>query len=302
MRSIMKRLKLRSTYQLHLIVLPALLVLIIFCYIPMFGIVIAFQDFMPTKGFIGSPFIGLERFKYLFTLPNFRNVVVNSLVIAVLKIAFTQLTAVIMALLISELRAEWFRKTAQSVALFPYFLSWVVLGGISIDIFSVHGAANSVLRLFTSEPIFFLGDPQWYRVFLVSTDVWKNYGYTMVIVFAALTSIDPALYESAMMDGANRFRQVLHITVPGILPTLMLLLVLALGGILNAGFDQVFVTYNPLVYSSGDIIDTMVYRLGFEQGQYSLATAAGIFKSVVGFILITTSNWTAQKFLGYRVI
>lgn len=302
MHGIEKRLKLRSTYQLHLIVLPALIVLVLFCYIPMFGIVIAFQDFMPTKGFIGSPFIGLERFRYLFTLPNFRNVVVNSLVIAVLKIAFTQLTAVIMALLISELRAEWFRKSAQSIALFPYFLPWVVLGGISIDIFSVRGAANSIVQLFTSVPIFFLGDPGWYRVFLVSTDVWKNYGYTMVIVFAALTAIDPALYESAMMDGANRFKQVLHITVPGILPTLMLLLVLALGGILNAGFDQVFVTYNPLVYSSGDIIDTMVYRLGFEQGQYSLATAAGIFKSIVGFILITTSNWMAQKFLGYRVI
>lgn len=302
MRGIAKRLKLSSTYQLHLIFLPALIMLIVFCYIPMFGIVIAFQDFMPTKGFIGSPFIGLERFRYLFTLPNFRNVVANSLVIAVLKIVFTQLAAVIMALLINELRAAWFRKTAQSVALFPYFLSWVVLGGISIDLFSVRGAVNSIVQLFGAEPIFFLGDPGWYRVFLVSTDVWKNYGYTMVIVFAALSAIDPALYESAMMDGANRFRQVLNITIPGILPTLMLLLVLALGGILNAGFDQIFVTYNPLVYATGDIIDTMVYRLGFEQGQYSLATAAGIFKSVVGFVLITTSNRLAQKFMGYRVI
>jgi putative aldouronate transport system permease protein len=269
----------------------------------MFGVVIAFQDFLPTKGFFGSPFIGWERFRYLFTLPDFFTVVANTLIIAVCKIVFTQIMALLMALIINELRFSWFRKSAQTIGLFPYFLSWVVLGGIFIDLFSVNGAINVILTHFgLDEAVFFLGDPNWYRFFLITTDVWKNYGYTMVILFAALSSIDPTLYESAVMDGANRFRQIIHITIPSIVPTIILLLVLALGGVLNAGFDQVFVTYNPLVYSSGDIIDTLVYRLGFEQGQYSLATAAGIFKSIVGFTLIVSSNKLAHKLVGYQVI
>jgi putative aldouronate transport system permease protein len=269
----------------------------------MFGIIIAFQNFMPTKGFLGSPFIGIDRFKYLFKLPNFINVIRNTLIIAVFKIIFTQLMALFMALIINELGAKWFKKTAQTVALFPYFLSWVVLAGICRDLFAAEGAVNTVFSwLGVKESIFFLGNPDLYRVFLVSTDVWKNYGYTMVILLAALTAIDPTLYESAVMDGANRFQQIMHITIPCILPTVILLLVLALGGILNAGFDQIFLTYNPLVYGTGDIIDTMVYRTGFEQGQYSLATAAGIFKSVVGFVLIVSSNQLAKRMVGYKVI
>jgi putative aldouronate transport system permease protein len=277
--------------------------LLLFSYIPMFGIVIAFQNFMPTRGFFGSPFIGLERFRYLFKLPNFINVIRNTLIIAVFKIFFTQLIALLMALVINELRASWFRKTAQTVALFPYFLSWVVLGGICLDLFAINGAVNWFFQqIGFKEGIFFLGSPSLYRVFVVVTDVWKNYGYTMVILLAALAAVDPTLYESAVMDGANRFQQVIHITIPSILPTIILLLVLALGGILNAGFDQIFLTYNPLVYSTGDIIDTMVYRTGFEQGQYSLATAAGIFKSVVGFILILSSNELAKRLVGYKVI
>jgi putative aldouronate transport system permease protein len=296
------RLKLRSTWQLHAMILPAIAMLAVFAYIPMVGIVIAFQKYLPTKGFFGSPWVGMDNFRYLLTLPNVYEVVSNTLVIAVLKIIGTQLFAIIIALLLNEVRVRFFKNMSQSILLFPHFLSWVILGSMFIDVFSVKGIINQAIQWFgVQESIFFLGDPEWFRVFIVSSHIWKEFGYTMIIYMAALTSIDTSLYESAKIDGANRWKQAVHITLPGIAPIIILLATLSLGTVFNAGFEQLFMMYNPLVYSTGDIIDTFVYRIGFESAQYSLATAVGLFKSAIGFALIILSNWMAGRFANYRI-
>ncbi|GHU03896.1 sugar ABC transporter permease [Spirochaetia bacterium] len=301
-KSFSERMRFKSTWQLHFMLIPAIIIVIIFSYIPMVGVVIAFQDFMPGKGFFGSPWVGFERFQYLFKLPDMYLVVRNTVIISILKIVTILTFSLIMALLINEVMSRWFKSVTQTVFLFPYFLSWVILGGIFVDVFSMEsGLSKFIYGFFNIEPIFFLGEGGWFRAILIVTNIWKDMGYNMIIFLAALTNIDPTLYESAVIDGASRPRQTLHITIPSIVPMIALLACLAIGGILNAGFDQIFVMYNPLVYNSVDIIDTYVYRLGLVSAQYSLATAAGLFKSAVGFVLIILSYWLAGKYAGYRL-
>ena len=297
-----EKLKFRYTWQFHIMLLPAVILVIIFSYIPMVGVVIAFQDFLPTKGFFGSPWIGMEHFKYLFGLPDMIQVIQNTVIISVLKIVTTISFSLIMALLLNEVAKNWFKRLSQTVFLFPFFLSWVILGGIFVDVFSMEsGLSRLIFSTLQIKPIFFLGDDLWFRIILIVTNIWKEMGYNMVIFIAALTNIDPTLYESATIDGATRPQQVWNITLPCITPIIALLGCLAIGGILNAGFDQVFIMYNPLVYRSADIIDTYVYRLGLVGAQYSLATAAGLFKSVVGFFLIVLSYKLAGRYAGYRL-
>ena len=301
-KSFRDRLRLRSAWPFHVMLLPAVILVIIFSYIPMVGVVIAFQDFMPTKGFFGSPWIGLRHFIYLSDLPDMAQVIRNTVVISVIKIVTNLSFSLLMALLLNEVVKTWFKRAMQTVYLFPYFLSWVILGGIFVDVFSMEsGLAKFLFSLFRTEPIFFLGTNSWFRVILITTNTWKDMGYNMVIFLAALTSIDPSLYESATIDGATRPQQIWNITLPSIAPIIALLGCLAIGGILNAGFDQIYIMYNPLVYSSSEIIDTYVYRLGLIGAQYSLATAAGLFKSVVGFFLIVLSYKLAGKYAGYRL-
>jgi putative aldouronate transport system permease protein len=298
----LKKTKLRTVWQLHLLLLPAVVLVIIFSYIPMVGIVIAFQDFMPGKGFFGSPWVGLERFEYLFMLPDMFQVLQNTVLIAFLKIVTILSFSLIMALLLNEVAKDGFKRLTQTVFLFPFFLSWVILGGIFVDVFSMGSGLNKVISyVFNIDPIFFLGKGAWFRAILILTNMWKDMGYNMVIFLAALAGIDPTLYESATIDGANRVQQLVHITLPSITPMITLLGILAIGGILNAGFDQIFVMYNPLVYGVSDIIDTYVYRLGFISAQYSLATAAGLFKSIIGFFLLLISYRLAEKYAGYRL-
>jgi putative aldouronate transport system permease protein len=298
----LKRIKFRTVWQLHVLLIPAVILVIIFSYVPMVGIVIAFQDFMPGRGFFGSPWVGLERFQYLFMLPDMFQVLRNTVLISVLKIITTLSFSLIMALLLNEVARQGFRRFTQTIFLFPYFLSWVILGGIFVDVFSMESGLNKFITfIFRNQPIFFLGKGGWFRAVLVLTNMWKDMGYNMVIFLAALAGIDPSLYESATIDGANRVQQLFYITLPSITPMAALLGILAIGGILNAGFDQIFVMYNPLVYNVSDIIDTYVYRLGFVSAQYSLATAAGLFKSVIGFFLLLISYRLAEKYAGYRL-
>ena len=295
-------LRFRLTWQLHVLLIPAVVLVFIFSYIPMVGIVLAFQEFMLGRGFFGSPWVGLDNFVYLFTLPNMMQVIFNTVFLSLLKIICILSFSLLMALLLNEVQAGWFRKICQPVFLFPFFLSWVMLGGMFIDLFSMSsGFSQLIFRILNIDPIFFLGDGRWFRVILVVTNTWKDMGYNMVIFLAALTAIDPALYEAATIDGASRLQKVRHITLPGITPIITLLGILAIGGILNAGFDQVFIMYNRLVYDAADIIDTYVYRLGFVDAQYSLATAAGFFKSIVGFFLLIISYRLASKYAGYRL-
>ena len=287
---------------LHIMLLPGVIVTFLFSYIPMFGIVMAFQKFVPAKGIFHSKWIGLTNYQYIFSMPNIFQVFWNTIFIAVLKIIVGMIVPIIFALLLNEVASNTYKRTVQTIIYFPHFLSWVILGGILIDILSPSsGILNQVLGVFGIEPIYFLGSEKWFPFTLVITDTWKNFGYNTIVYLAALTSIDPTLYEAAIVDGAGRWKQTINVTIPGIMPIVVLMAVLSLGNVLNAGFDQVFNLYSPSVYSTGDIIDTLVYRIGLVDAQFSVATAIGLFKSVIAFILIVISNKLANKYAGYRV-
>ncbi|CAH1211523.1 putative multiple-sugar transport system permease YteP [Paenibacillus auburnensis] len=287
---------------LHLMILPALLLIIIFSYIPMAGLVIAFQDFSPISGFRDMTWTGLENFRYLFDLPGFRQVVWNTVIISVLKIIAGLTIPVIAALLLNEVRANGFKRSIQTIIYMPHFFSWVILGGIIVDVLSPSsGIVNMLLKSLGIQPIQFLADNNWFRYVLVITDQWKEFGFGTIIYLAALTSIDQSLYEASIIDGAGRWKQTWHITLPGIRPIMILMLTLSLGNVLNGGFDQVFNLYNPLVYESGDILDTMIYRIGLQEAQYSVSTALGLIKSVVSFVFIGLGYYLAYRFAKYRI-
>jgi putative aldouronate transport system permease protein len=300
-KTFIRKAKFRHSWPLHLLMLPGIILLLIFSYGPMVGFVIAFQDYYPTLGFFGSDWIGFDHFVYLTQLPDVGQVVYNTLFISIVKIITTLISSIVIALLLNELRLKYLKRLTETVLLFPYFVSWVILSSLLIDVFERQGIMNKIIGGFGFEPVFFMGDPHWFLTVIFASNVWKDCGYLVVILLAALTNIDAQLYESAMIDGANRWRQTLHITIPGITPMIILLTTLSLGGIMNGGFDQIFTMYNPLVYSVSDIIDTYVYRLGILSAQYSLATAAGLFKSIIGFILIWSSYRMAEKFANYRI-
>ncbi|MGO4348374.1 ABC transporter permease [Paenibacillus sp. MCAF9] len=287
---------------LHLMLVPGILLLIMFHYIPMAGIVIAFQNFIPAKGFFDSKWVGWNNFEFMLQMPGIGQVLWNTIFIAFLKIIFGQVAPIVTALLLNEVRKSSIKRSVQTLIYLPHFLSWVILGGILIDILSPsQGLLNEVISWFGMEPLFFLGNDKLFPYVLVVTDVWKEFGFGTIVYLAALTSINPTLYEAAIMDGAGRWKQTIHVTLPGMLPIIVLLATLGLGGVLNAGFDQVFNLYNPLVYRTGDILDTFVYRLGLIDAQYAVATAVGLFKSVVSLIFVGASYWLAYRIAGYRI-
>ncbi|MBX4148398.1 ABC transporter permease [Paenibacillus lautus] len=285
----------------YLMLIPGFLWLFVFSIVPMFGIIISFQYFNPGKGILGSDWAGLEHFKYMFLLKDTQEVFMNTLVIASMKIVANLIAPLLFALMLNELRLMILRRWIQTIVYLPHFLSWVILGGIVLDLFSYNGPVNQLTALFGFQPKLFFADSQLFPFLVVGSDVWKEFGFGTIIYLAALTGINPALYEAANIDGAGRWRSLWHITLPGIRTTAVLLTVLSLGNVLNAGFDQIFNLYNPLVYSTGDIIDTWVYRTGLLNLQYELATAVGLLKSVVGFLLISISYYLAYRFVNYRI-
>lgn len=295
----------KTEWPLHVMLLPAIVLLLVFAYLPMIGIIISFEDFVPSggmKGFFTSEWVGFENFRYVFGMKDFPQVLINTLVIAVLKIIVGIIVPLVLALLLNEVQNRAFKKATQTIIYVPYFLSWVVLGGILVDILSpTDGIVNTLITALGHDPIYFLGDLKTIRGTLVVSEVWKGCGYNMVIFLAALTGIDQSQYEAARVDGAGYFKQMLYITLPGILPQIILVTVLGLGNILNAGFDQVFNLYSPIVYEKADILDTFVYRLGMLNLQYSVSTAVGLFKSVISFILIAISFTLAKKFANYQI-
>ncbi len=298
----------RKNYILYFMLLPAFVFVLVFNYIPMYGLIIAFQDFKPVHSFIGSPFVGLKWFRIVVDSPDFSQILFNTLIISALKIFFGTLITIMFALLLNEVRHTLYKRSIQTFVYFPHFLSWVIVGGIFIDFLSTKGPVNQFLNMIGIQDIFFLGDNDWFRFTLVSSDVWKGFGWGVILYLAALSGINPELYEAAIMDGASRWRQTWHITIPGIMPTTVLLTTLNIGVILNAGFglegtgyEQVLMLYNPAVYESGDIIDTFVYRVGLLDSQYSLATAVGLGKSFVGILLIVISYRLAYKLTNYRI-
>lgn len=296
------KIPLKDKWFFHLMLVPGIVLLLIFAYYPMFGIVIAFQDYNPVRGFLRSEWIGWENFQFMLDLPDTKQIVRNTIEIALMKIAAGITVPIVFALLLNEVRVTWYKRTIQSTVYLPHFLSWVILGGILVDVLSVNGGGiNSFLGLFGIKPIFFLGDNFWFRAVLIISDVWKEFGFSTIIYLAALTGIDPSLYEAASIDGASRWKRTLNVTLPGILPVVILMSTLSLGNILNAGFDQIFNLYNPIVIGTSDIIDTYVYRVGLISAQYGLATAIGLFKSAIGFVLIVLSYRLAYRYANYRI-
>lgn len=296
-------LKFKREIPLHLMILPGVILLLMFHYIPMAGIVIAFQKFIPAKGLFGNQkWIGLDNFDYVFHLPNFLSVINNTVVIASYKIVLGLVVPIVFAILINEMKNKRFKSLIQTTIYLPHFLSWVVLGGILIDMLSPSdGLVNKFIKLTGGDPIFFLGDNHWFRFTLIFSETWKEFGYGTIVYLAAITGIDPNLYEAAQIDGANRWKQTLHVTLPGMRMVIVLLMVLSLGNLLNAGFDQVFNLYSPTVYESGDIIDTFVYRIGMLDAQFGVATAVGLFKSVISFVFVSVAYFCAYHFADYRI-
>jgi putative aldouronate transport system permease protein len=292
----------KSKISYHLMLLPVVVLVIIFCYVPMGGVLMAFEDYNPLKGIFRSPWVGFANYEKLFFYHNLGRVMFNTVFIASMKIVAGLVVPVVFALLLNEIRQKYFVRVTQTLVYLPYFLSWVILGGIITDILSPsNGVVNLIIKQMGFKPIYFLGDKTLFPYLSVIADTWKNFGFGTIVYMAALTGVDPSLYEAARIDGANRWRQATHITLPGISPIVILMAALSIGSILDAGFDQIFNMYNALVYDTGDILDTLVYRMGMLDMNFSLSTGVGLMKSVVSIILILLSYKLADKYAGYRI-
>ena len=295
----MKR-RLKREWQMHLMLLPGIVLVFIFSYIPLYGLIIAFEKYNPGMGF-SSPWVGLDNFTYLFAQPNFVRTIWNSLYIAVFKIFGGIVASVFFALLLNEIGNKVAKRVFQTLIYIPNFLSWVIMAGVMMDLLATDGLVNRWLPRLGMEPGNSLRNPEVFPWTMIVSDIWKGFGFGTVVYLAALTGIDPELYEAAKVDGAKRIRQIRYITLPLLMPTIILMLVLSLGGIMNAGFDQIYNLYSPVVYETGDIIDTYVYRLGIAQAQYSVGAAIGMFKSVISFILVSLSYILADKLAHYKI-
>lgn len=273
--------------------IPGVIVVFIFCYIPLYGLIIAFENYNPGLGF-NSLWVGLKNFEFLFSQPNFVRTIWNTVYISLFKLVGGIIVPVFFSLLLNELSNQKMKRTYQTLIYIPNFLSWVILAGVFIDLMASDGLINQIITSLGGKSISFLGDPNIFPWTAIVTDIWKGFGFGTVVYLAALTSIDPGLYEAATIDGAKRIKQVWYITLPLLLPTIILMTVLALGNMMNAGFDQIYNMYSPVVYETGDIIDTYVYRLGIEQAQYSVGTAVGMFKSIVSSFFVLLSYISGQ--------
>lgn len=295
------RITLKTQYHYLLMLIPGLILLLLFEVIPLFGSVLAFQNYIPGVPFADQEWVGLDNFEYMFLMGDSKIIFGNTIFIASMKIFFNLLIPLFFALLLNEVRSVVMKRWVQTILYLPHFLSWVILAGILTEILSLNGIVNQMLKFFHFEPIMFLAKNSWFPGIIIGSDVWKDLGFNLVIYLAALAGINPSLYEAAEVDGASRFQRIWYITLPGISSTVILLATLGIANFLNAGFDQIFNLYNPAVYQSGDIIDTYVYRAGLLQMQYSLATALGLLKSVLSFILIIVAYTVANRFNDYRI-
>ncbi len=284
---------------LYLMSLPGLAFLIIFKYIPMYGVIMAFQDFSFKIGVFGSPYIGFAHFQQLFTSAKFFQVFSNSLLLSIARLVFSFPIPIILALLINEIRLKFYKKTAQTLMYLPHFLSWIVLGGITTNFLSMtDGLINDLITMLGGEKVNFLGSNEWFRFVIIVTNIWKEAGWGTIIYLAGLSAISPDLYEAATVDGANRWQRIAHVTLPGISSTVVIMLVLAVGGLMNNGFEQVYLFQNDLNIAVSDVFETYTYKIGIVSGRYSYSTAVGLFKNVIATVLIFSSNRIAKKLGG----
>ncbi len=294
-------------YPLYLMLIPGLLYVIIYKFLPLIGLTMAFKDFQIFAGdnilesLFLSPFVGIDNFKKLFSYGDFAHVFQNTIIISLMKLFALFPVPIILAVLISEIPSIRYKKTLQTVVYLPHFLSWVVVFGILSTLLGSYGAVNALLTDIGLQPIGFFSDPQVFRWTLVFSDGWKEMGWGSIIYLSAITGINGELYEAATIDGAQKMQQIWYITLPGIMPTVAMMLALRMGSILNAGFEQILVMYNPGVYSTADIIDTYVYRMGLGKMDYSMGTAAGLFNSVISFIMVIGGNYLSKKVTDYSI-
>ncbi|HOJ12004.1 MAG TPA: ABC transporter permease subunit [Clostridiales bacterium] len=292
----------RKMWMLYLFLLFPIAHTIIFHYMPMYGVVIAFKDFKPVKGILGSEWNNFRHFKDLFTSTGFFRVVTNTLKISFLRLAFGFPAPIVLALLLNEIWHVRFKKIVQTISYLPVFMSWIVLAGVFFEFLSVQrGPINYLIKVLGGQPIDFFTDKRLFVIMLILTGIWQGVGWSAVIYLASLSSVNPELYESAELDGANRFHKAVHISLPSLTPVITILFILNLGGILDAGFDQIFNMSNPLVMEVADIIDTYVYRMGLLNAEYDFSAAVGLFKNVVGLILIIITNTLVSRISDYGV-
>ncbi|WP_238177822.1 ABC transporter permease [Paenibacillus contaminans] len=296
-RSIWTRMKLHKFY--YWLILPGLLYFLLFDYIPMFGIIIAFKEISPFEGVAGilsGEWVGFKHFIRFFNSYYFWNVLGNTVMISFYKLLFGFPAPIILALMINEVKNKWFKKTVQTISYLPHFISMIVLTGLIMHLLSTNGGLiNEIVKWFGGEPVHFLGSTDYFRSILVISGIWHGIGWGSILYLAAIAGIDPQQYEAATIDGASKWRQIWHITLPGIVPVIVILLIFNIGGLLNAGFEKILLLYSPSVYEVADIIDTYVYREGLIAMQYSYAAAVGIFKNVIAMVLIVGANLLARK-------
>ncbi len=286
----------RRHYWLYILVAPIVIYFIIFRYLPMFGVVIAFQRFSPFLGVLKSPWVGFLHFRLFFRSIYFTRVVANTFILNLYSLAVGFPAPIILALMLNEVTRPWFKRLVQTATYLPYFISTVVVTGIILNFLNpTSGVANYFITQFGGKPIAFLDTPGWFRHIYVWSDVWQYVGFGSIIYLAALTGIDPTLYESAEIDGAGRLAKMWHISIPGILPTIMVILLLSLGNMLSVGFEKVYLLYNPNTYVTADVISTYVYRAGFQDSRQDFATAVGLFNSMVNLVLLAGFNWAARR-------
>ena len=290
------RLRLKTYWPYYLIVLPGFIYLFVFKYIPMFGSVIAFQNFSVSRGFLESKFVGLDHFRKLFNHPDFYKILRNSLVLSGLKIVFTFPIPIILALMLDEIKVGGLKKAIQTIICIPHFVSWAVVGGLVFGFLGIGGMFNNVRAMLDMDPILVMQKERWFRTIYVITSIWKDAGWQTIVYLAAIAGISPELYESAMMDGASRFQRMRHITFPILIPTVVTLFLLEVGNFMELGFDQVYNLYTPMTYSVADIFNTYVYRVGVLNAKYSFSTAVGLFQSVIGLGMVLLFNYLSKKY------
>lgn len=291
-----KKAYLKKHLWLYVFLLPALIYFAIFHYGPMYGIIMAFQNFNPIAGIKDSEFVGLKNFEILFRSDDFLRVFRNSIWISILKLLWGFPIPIILAIMLSELRMKKFVRVSQTVTYMPHFISWVVLSGILINLLSTAGGAvNNLIEFFGGTPVQFLQSTKYFRSVLVISDIWKEMGWSAVVYVAAISGIDREMYEAAKVDGATMLKKIWYITLPSLAPTITVLLILRMGSVLRNGFEQIFMLYSPAVYDVADVFETYTYRIGMTQGQYSFSTAVGLFQSVVGLILVLITNSISKK-------
>lgn len=280
---------------------------LVFLVFPMYGLAIAFKDYNifaagnPISAVFASKWVGLEHFINIFNRPDFLRAFRNTMIISLLKLVFVFPIPIVFAILLNELRLLRLQKTIQTIVYLPHFLSWAIVAGIFVNLLSSTGVVNSLIQSLGGDKIDFLMSNKWFRPVIVISDAWKEVGWSSIIYFAAIAGLDQECFEAAEVDGANRFQRILYVTLPGLLPTIVLMLILRVGSIMDAGFSQIFAIYNPTVYETGDIIGTYVYRMGLGKLDFSIGTAVGLFNSVIAFVLVLASNHFAKRATGKSI-